>query len=363
MKIKLAENIRQFRKERALTQEQLAEVLGVTTGAVYKWEAQLSNPELNLIMEMADFFDTSVDVLLGYEMKDNRLSACIERLKTYRHNKDPQGLAEAEKALRKYPHNFAIVHESSTLYRVFGVESLDRELLWRALELLKESSVLLPQNSDPEISEITIIGEMADVYLMLDEREKSVELLQKHNAGGLYNDKIGLTLAMDPQRRAEAAPFLSDALLNQVGTLIRIIIGYVNVFLERGDTSASQDILLWGSTLLSGLKTTGKRSFLDKMDAIFHICLAFTLSKSGDIVQARSALEKAEELALAFDASPDYDLSSIRFVEPEKPASAYDNLGTTAMESLDNTVRSFANEELSALWQDVRKQSPGSDTK
>lgn len=70
---KLAENIRVLRKERFLTQEQLAEVLGVTTGAVYKWEAKLSQPELNMVMELADFFDTSVDVLLGYEMKDNHL--------------------------------------------------------------------------------------------------------------------------------------------------------------------------------------------------------------------------------------------------------------------------------------------------
>lgn len=42
MKIKLAENIRMFRKEHSLTQEQLAEVLGVTVGAVYKWEAGVS---------------------------------------------------------------------------------------------------------------------------------------------------------------------------------------------------------------------------------------------------------------------------------------------------------------------------------
>ena len=68
MEIRLAENIRAFRKQKQLTQEQLAEVLGVTVGAVYKWEAKLSSPELSLIMEMADFFDTSVDVLLGYEI-------------------------------------------------------------------------------------------------------------------------------------------------------------------------------------------------------------------------------------------------------------------------------------------------------
>ncbi len=36
MEINLAENIRTFRKQRSLTQEQLAEVLDVTPGAVYK---------------------------------------------------------------------------------------------------------------------------------------------------------------------------------------------------------------------------------------------------------------------------------------------------------------------------------------
>ena len=41
MAIRLAENIRAFRKARGLTQEQLSEVLGVTVGAVYKWEARI----------------------------------------------------------------------------------------------------------------------------------------------------------------------------------------------------------------------------------------------------------------------------------------------------------------------------------
>ena len=97
MDMKLAENIRTFRKERSLTQEQLSEVLGVTAGAVYKWEAGLSVPDIQLIMEMADFFDTSVDVLLGYEMKDNRLDATVKRLQEYRRQKDRAGLAEADR--------------------------------------------------------------------------------------------------------------------------------------------------------------------------------------------------------------------------------------------------------------------------
>lgn len=47
MEMMLAENIRMYRKKKRLTQEQLAADLGVTSGAVYKWEAKLSVPELN----------------------------------------------------------------------------------------------------------------------------------------------------------------------------------------------------------------------------------------------------------------------------------------------------------------------------
>ena len=143
MEMMLAENIRMYRKRKRLTQEQLAEDLGVTSGAVYKWEANLSVPELNMIIEIADYFDMSVDALLGYTMKDNRLSVTVQRLKEYRIKKEYVGLAEAEKALKKFPHAFEVVHESAVLYRVFGMERHEEKLLLRALELLEKSCMLL----------------------------------------------------------------------------------------------------------------------------------------------------------------------------------------------------------------------------
>lgn len=97
MTLKLSDNIRSFRKEHSLTQEQLAEVLGVTTGAVYKWEAGLSIPDLSLIVEMADFFDTSMDVLIGYEMKNNRVEETLNRIREYIYNRDYTMIFEAEK--------------------------------------------------------------------------------------------------------------------------------------------------------------------------------------------------------------------------------------------------------------------------
>lgn len=66
MKMLLSENIARLRRERSMTQEQLAEALGVSFAAVSKWERGAATPELNLIAEMADLFEVSMDALIGY---------------------------------------------------------------------------------------------------------------------------------------------------------------------------------------------------------------------------------------------------------------------------------------------------------
>ena len=352
MKMMLAENIRAFRKARSLTQEQLSEALGVTAGAVYKWEAKLSTPELELIIQMADFFDTSVDVLLGHEVKDNRLETTVKRLQEYRRSKDWDGLAEAEKALKKYPHSFQIVSESAALYRAFGFDSGDKALFRRALELLEQSRLLLPQNEDPQISEQTIYGRLAQTYLGLGETDKAIELWKTHNADGVYSPRIGHILAQSDHIE-EAVPFLSEALLKLVSDLITTIIGYVNVYLNHGDHASAQAILHWGISLLQGLREGGKPNYFDRVSAVLLVALAGSQHLSGQGEAARDTLKKAKELAAFFDASPSYDESDIRFVGRIEGASAYDDLGATAMDGVRNAVSQFENEEFTALWSAV----------
>ena len=59
-----SKNLQKLRKERGVTQEQLASVLGVSPQAVSKWENG-SYPEGDLLPKLADYFDVSVDYLLG----------------------------------------------------------------------------------------------------------------------------------------------------------------------------------------------------------------------------------------------------------------------------------------------------------
>ena len=355
MKMMLAENIRAFRKERSLTQEQLSEALGVTAGAVYKWEAKLSIPDLELIVEMADLFDTSVDVLLGYEFKDNRLEATVKRLQEYRRAKDWEGLAEAEKALKKYPHSFQIVNASASLYRAFGFDSGDKALFRRALELLEQSLLLLSQNEDPQISEQTIYGRIAEAYLGLGETDKAIALLKAHNTDGVYSPRIGSQLAQN-DRVEEAVPFLSEALTKILSDLICTIIGYVNVYMNRGDHVSCQAILSWGTGLLRGLRKGNKPNYFDRVSAALLASLAGSQFLSGQEAEARETLTKAKELAAFFDASPSYDESDIRFITRIEDASAHDDLGATAMDGVRTAVSQFENAEFAALLKSIDKQ-------
>ena len=68
MKVLLAQKLREFRKKQGLTQEQLAEAMGVTVGAVSKWESAASIPDLDKILKLSQLFDVSTDTLLKDEI-------------------------------------------------------------------------------------------------------------------------------------------------------------------------------------------------------------------------------------------------------------------------------------------------------
>ena len=65
MKETMGQIIRRLRKERNLTQEELAEQLGVTFQAVSKWENDSGMPDISQVVPIAHVFGVSTDVLFG----------------------------------------------------------------------------------------------------------------------------------------------------------------------------------------------------------------------------------------------------------------------------------------------------------
>ncbi len=72
--VKIGGFLRELRKEKELTQEQLAEQFGVARRTVSRWETGSNLPDLDLLVEMSDFYDVELRELLDGERKSGRMN-------------------------------------------------------------------------------------------------------------------------------------------------------------------------------------------------------------------------------------------------------------------------------------------------
>lgn len=358
MKTDIAENIKTLRREKKYTQEQLAEAMGVSVGAVSKWENGSSVPELGLIMELADFFEISVDSLLGYRMRDNTAEVYAERIDSLQNiKKYDEAIAEAEKALKKFPNNFKIVYQSALSFFMTGIECRNNNALEKALELYKFALTLCSGPDEKGIGPSRIYLEMAETYDCMGKHREAVELLKKYNDNGIYDGLIGYIYSMSFHDDPKGMEYLSDSLLNTLSTFFHIAFGFANYYeYFYKDYKAALDVMLMYKAINDMFRIPEKPSYLDKSNVIILIACANFAAKLGDKERAAEYLLEAKKSAEIFDANPDYSAKNIKFYKKEKPGVSGDNFGTTAMEGIENTVESVKNDVplLYEIWNEIK---------
>lgn len=358
MDISLPTNISRLRKEHHMTQEQLAEALGVSFAAVSKWERGAATPELNLIAEIADLFEVSLDALIGYRFRNNDRQAVIARLKQYFHDRSNDDIfTDIEKSLTRYPNCFEIVYYSARIYQVRGLVQNQAEYARRALCLYQQACMLIAQNTDPKISEISIRREMAEVYLALGDYDRGLALLKQHNPCRLNHPLIGQTLASACNDPEGALPYLSLALLDFTQTQMELVTGYLNAYCKAGQYPDALAMADWALAFFPGLRNPEKPTYMDKSEAALWVGRAEILLALNRKEDAVCDLRKAKAIAQRFDAAPNYDAANVRFVTSAEPATAFDDIGQTAMLGIENMVQQSGVQELSALWRAVSDEA------
>lgn len=357
METGFADTLRKFRKEADMTQEKLAEALGVTTGAVYKWENGRSTPEVRLLVEMADLFGTSVDALLDYKVRSRDCAHIAECLKAAaRQNPAADTLTEVEKLVRRYPNQFEIIYYSAHVYWTAGTAQHNREWSKRALELLRHSVLLVGQNTDDNISALSIQIQIAQLYAELDQRNQAINLLKAHNPMRINHAQIGNLLAISNQLD-EAIPYLSDALIDSVLHQIQIADGYLNVYVRQKKYPAAIEMLNWILDGIRNLQYPNQTCFLNRTEVVYLALLAEMQLYTGLKKEAGKTLRQAKQIALRFDAEPNYALNRLRFVMPDEHTSAYDSMGETAMAGFLTAIQEEHDPELTDLWDEIENEA------
>ena len=71
--------IKRLRRDRGMTQEQLAELLGLSTNAISQWECDKTAPDISNLPVLANIFEVSADVLLEIDIAKSKKKAEIEK--------------------------------------------------------------------------------------------------------------------------------------------------------------------------------------------------------------------------------------------------------------------------------------------
>ena len=104
----IGQRIKQLRRQQGLTQERLADHLGVTDKAVSKWECGLTAPDLALIMPLARILHVSADELLGGKKEefDTKRLEYDEHYENYMKYNVRENYRIAQQAVKEYPNEY-----------------------------------------------------------------------------------------------------------------------------------------------------------------------------------------------------------------------------------------------------------------
>ncbi|MBQ8433014.1 MAG: helix-turn-helix domain-containing protein [Clostridia bacterium] len=128
MKKNFSNAFKDLRKQREMTQEQIAEVLGVSCQAVSKWETNTSYPDISLLPVIADYFGVSVDCLLGHDTGKQ-----LEEIH--------EACAKAEAMIAEKRYMEAIPPLREMLVKHPGNEKLMYQLAWNLSWTIKNGSM------------------------------------------------------------------------------------------------------------------------------------------------------------------------------------------------------------------------------
>ncbi|MFT9816602.1 helix-turn-helix domain-containing protein [Lysinibacillus sp. NPDC056185] len=201
--ISIAKVITAKRKEKGITQDKLAEYVGVSKASVSKWETAQSYPDITLLPQLATYFNISIDELIGYlpQMTKKDIKKTYQRLAEDFSNKPFDDVLDQCRAIiKKYFSCFPLLLQIAKLYVNHFVLATERgkqeELLQEAIDLCvrikKESDdiwIAKQANSLEVLCHIilnqplevaALSSKFDNIYNLSDEEAKSTSVLGKY---------------------------------------------------------------------------------------------------------------------------------------------------------------------------------------
>ncbi len=167
----LSANLKKYRIMKELTQEDVAEYLGITAQSVSKWERGESCPDITFLPALANIFETSVDLLLGMDTirAEETRRGIHAKAVAYQQEEDYEAAAKTyREALLTYP------NDPGMMLGLAGALALQGDTA-EAIELMEKG---LPLSAN-EKQKATIRAALCFLYLKAGKEDKANALASR----------------------------------------------------------------------------------------------------------------------------------------------------------------------------------------
>ena len=173
MDINLKDTLKSLRQQKNVTQETIAEYLGITQQSVGKWERGEGFPDITLLPKITLYFNVSIDELLnvGQARIEERINEYTEQSKIFEKSGDIDArIALWEKAYAEFPNNHFVMEK---LKRAIDVSCPWPYPLDKAERIISLSNRILEESTDTKLRESAIFS-LCSVYESRGDTEKAL---------------------------------------------------------------------------------------------------------------------------------------------------------------------------------------------
>lgn len=320
----IGQKIKELRQENNLTQEELAEQLGVSPQAISRWENSTTYPDITLLPIIANMFDVTIDYLLdmdSYKMKEELKNIIEQDDKFANQGKVKERENLLLQSLKKYPNNWDLKSRLLSVYHVQTAndEETDEYYQQKAIEL--GHNILDKCNVDEY--RYRAIQTLCFVYDWTNQTDKAIQIIEKLPDSFITKDSLMLDLVKGPEKNIKCAEYITTLIelfhftIDTMRLSVEDTIKAKEKEIEILKVIFDNDDLHWYNSLLSDAYEVIARMRArvnNKEEMIMNLEKAFEYAKKKDEIQQEGkVLTHTSVLVKGYECDPTKWIASNEF--------------------------------------------------
>ncbi|MGL5347223.1 MAG: helix-turn-helix domain-containing protein [Peptostreptococcaceae bacterium] len=237
MQLSIGNVIYKLRKQKGITQENLAKAIGISTAAVSKWETGNAYPDITLLSPIARFLDVTVDYLLEFEanLTDEEVMEIYNRCcKKFMEETFEEAIIYYKKYIKQYPNSMKLKFRLGSMLQQYliyaGNEENAEKMIKEAINLFEECI----EEDEGEIKEVSLCI-LSSLYIMVDRNEEAVEVTKQIKKPLVDPDIMLSSIYYKMEKIEESKKMDQTSLYSKINEISNILIGLSGKVKNEGD--------------------------------------------------------------------------------------------------------------------------------